>query len=483
MADSNDQTADKWTSPRLIVEHAYKLYGRSIKDSVATFTESTTSIGTYSKAAFGTILETVYFGIRPGNSPLPDFPKAGLELKSTPLKWQREDLVAKERLVLNKIDYVAEATATFITSSFFRKCRRILIVAYIHDSERDAVDLEIASIVPFVLDLIPNEDRQLILEDWEIIHSKIAQGKAHDISEGDTRLLAACTKSALGSDRTKQFNGPPAKPRAYSFKQSYLNILLATGMSSVVRERPPVPYGCGPGYELPETADDWPNSFLSSRKTTTFEEEITSLFEQYANRPVENLYKEFGINGNAKHANYNLVMSILGRGSRTSQLLDASNIQIKTVQLKSNGTPKESMSFPVFSFSNIQQESWYDIDIDDNHFRNHISKRFLFVVFQCDSDCQGDDYRVFKRVKFWNMPFEDIEVVKQGWERTKEAVVVSDPNLFPKLRDRQIMHVRPKGKDGNDMDTLPDGTRITKRCFWLNADYIGKILDDYPRGL
>ena len=475
MAESNDQTADKWTSPRLIVEHAYRLYGRSIKDSVDTFTGSTSNIGTNSKAAFGTTLEAVYFGIRPGNSPLPDFPTAQLELKSTPLKWQREDLVAKERLVLNKIDFVTEATATFTTSSFFKKCRRILIVAYIHDSERDAVDLEIASIVLFVLDLLPDEDRKLILEDWEIIHNKIAQGKAHEISEGDTRLLAACTKSALGIDRTKQLNGPPAKPRAYSFKQSYLNVLLATGMSSMVREQPPIPYGCGLGYQLPNKAEDWPNSFLPSEKTITFEEEITSLFEQYANRPVQSLYEQFGINGSAKHANYNLVMSILGRGSRTSQLLDASNIQIKTVQLKSNGTPKESMSFPVFSFSSIQNESWDDIDIDDNHFRNHISKRFLFVVFQCNSDCQGGDHRVFKCVKFWNMPFDDIEVVQRGWEQTKEAVVVSDPNLFPKLRDRQIMHVRPKGKDGNDTDMLPDGTRITKRCFWLNADYIGNI--------
>jgi hypothetical protein len=74
------------------------------------------------------------------------------------------------------------------------------------------------------------------------------------------------------------------------------------------------------------------------------------------------------------------------------------------------------------------------------------------------------------------MPFDDIEVVRHGWERTKEAVNISDQNLFPKLRDRQIMHVRPKGKDGNDTDMLPDGTRITKRCFWLNADYIKAIL-------
>jgi DNA mismatch repair protein MutH len=478
MASTKDQIGDTWNSPRLIVEHANKLSGRSIRDVMSALDATSVSIGTKSKAAFGTFLENVYFGINPGNSPLPDFPVAQLELKSTPLKWIRENLVAKERLVLNKIDYVSEATTTFTTSSFFKKCRRLLIVAYIHDAEKSIEDLEVARIRLVVLDLLPEEDRRIIIEDWAVIHDKISNGKAHEISEGDTRLLAACTKSALGIDRTEQRNGPPAKPRAYSFKQSYVNILLATGLSSIVREEAPIPYGSGPGYQLPDKAEDWPNSFLPTGKTITFEEEITNLFENYANRSVQGLYEQFGVNGSAKHANYNLVISILGRKSRASELLDAAGIQIKTVQLKSNGVPKESMSFPVFSFSTILKEDWDDVDVDENHFRNHISKRFLFVIFQCTSDCAIGDHKVFKGVKFWNMPFDDLEVIKERWEQTKEAVSNSNPNLFPKIRDRQIMHVRPKGRDGDDTDEFPNGLRVTKRCFWLNADYIGKILHD-----
>ena len=476
MAESIDQPADNWTSPKLIVEHAYRLLGRNIKDATNNFSATTTFIGTNSKAAFGSTLETVYFGIRPGNSPLPDFPAAQLELKSTPLKWQREDLVAKERLVLNKINFITEASATFTTSSFFKKCRRILIVGYIHDSNRDVHELEVASVVLFVLDLLPEEDKKVIIEDWEVIHRKIAQGKAHEISEGDTRLLAACTKSALRSDRTKQVIGPPAKPRAYSFKQSYLNILLATGMSSVVRERQPIPYGCGPGYELPDRAADWPDSFSVGSNASSFENEIVDRFEAFVGKTLDNLYEEYHINPKAKHANHTLVMAILGRNSRTLQLINASGISIKTIVLQHNGTPTESMSFPAFSFADIIREDWDDIDEDIKHFKNHISKRFLFIVFQRTSKDKKVKHRIFKGIRFWNMPYSDMQTVRRKWEQTKTAVVNSDPNMFPKLKDRQIIHVRPHGDDHTDIDTLPDGTTLTKRCFWLNALYLKEVL-------
>jgi hypothetical protein len=171
-------------------------------------------------------------------------------------------------------------------------------------------------------------------------------------------------------------------------------------------------------------------------------------------------------------------MSIIGRTSRTSELIKAAGIQIKTVQLKANGTPKESMSFKAFSFESIANEDWDTIDVDSNHFRNDVSMRFMLVVFQCGSDCKSGDTRVFKRIKFWNMPYADLQIVRIGWERAKLAVQNSNAAMFPKISDRQIMHVRPKGRDGTDQVCFPDGTTITKQCFWLNAGYIKEILAD-----
>src|SRR5258708_7315443 len=63
-----------------------------------------------SKGVFGSLLEEYYYGIKPPNTSAPDFPKAGVELKSTPIKkLKRGELSSKERLVLGLINYKEEA--------------------------------------------------------------------------------------------------------------------------------------------------------------------------------------------------------------------------------------------------------------------------------------------------------------------------------------------------------------------------------------
>jgi DNA mismatch repair protein MutH len=57
------------------------------------------------------------------------------------------------------------------------------------------------------------------------INKKITSGKTHELSEGDTFYLGACTKGANAlSVRKQPFSEIPAKQRAYSFKQGYVII-------------------------------------------------------------------------------------------------------------------------------------------------------------------------------------------------------------------------------------------------------------------
>jgi DNA mismatch repair protein MutH len=244
----------------------------------------------------------------------------------------------------------------------------------------------------------------------------------------------------------------------------------------MVRERPPIPYGCGPGFSLPNSADDWPDSFSVSSNLRSFESEIVERFQPFVGKTLDILYNDYDVNPKAKQANHNLVMAILGRDSRTLQLINASGISIKTVVLQHNGTPTESMSFPAFSFADIVHEDWDEIDEDIKHFKNNISKRFLFIVFQRTSKDKKIKNRIFKGIRFWNMPYSDMQTVRLRWEQTKKAVANSDPSMFPMLKDRQVIHVRPHGDDSADIDTLPDGTTLTKRCFWLNALYLKEVL-------
>ena len=75
----------------------------------------------------------------------------------------------------------------------------------------------------------PKEDLEIIKNDYETIINKIKAGKAHELSEGDTLYLGAATKSSTSSKRRNQpFSSIPAKPRAFSFKSSYMTYVLNT---------------------------------------------------------------------------------------------------------------------------------------------------------------------------------------------------------------------------------------------------------------
>jgi uncharacterized protein (DUF1919 family) len=81
------------------------------------------------------------------------------------------------------------------------------------------------------------------------------------------------------------------------------------------------------------------------------------------------------------------------------------------------------------------------------------------------------------------MPPSDLEEARKGWEltvkRIKEGVKIEKKgkvttNNLPKMDENPVIHVRPHAKDSKDTDTLPDGRKMTKQCFWLNSNYVLK---------
>ena len=81
------------------------------------------------KGAIGTVMEESWFGYRPNNNSEPDFSKAGVELKTFPyVRTRKNTIVAKERLVCNIINYMEEYKQTFKSSSFWHKCKTILLM-------------------------------------------------------------------------------------------------------------------------------------------------------------------------------------------------------------------------------------------------------------------------------------------------------------------------------------------------------------------
>ena len=442
-----------------ILKYAKLLKGKTLREGCD---ESILKHNYSGKGNFGQILEKFYFLYEPNSDSEPDFAIAGLELKSTPLKQlQNKEYRSKERLVLNIINYLEVVNQDFETSSFWKKNANILLIFYLHQAGYDILDYLIKLVDEWNF---PKTDLEIIKKDWQLIKQKIADGKAHELSEGDTFYLGACTKGANANSTRKQpFSDTPAKQRAYSLKQGYVNHIIA----SIANEATGI-YG----KLIPSVA---------VAKKQTIEEIVISKFKPYYNKTVEQILKKTGvkINTTAKSFYANLTKAILGiELDKEIEEFEKAEIIVKTVRLKENNLPKEDISFSNFKYEEIVNEDW-----DESNFKDILEHKFLFVFFQFENE-----ELVLRKVKFWNMPYADILEAEKVWDKTKNIVskgkIVREVKdgirytNFPNKSFNSVSHVRPHATNAADTYPLPTKDKLTKakeytkHCFWLNNTYV-----------
>ena len=450
------------TSADSIIDFAKLLKDQTLRQACGVEIEKH---GYKGKGNFGQILEKFYFGYEPNSDAEPDFKEAGIELKSSPLKTLKNgDFRSKERLVLNIINYLEVHKEEFETSSFWKKNAHLLLVFYLHDKDLDLLDYLIKLVDGWQY---PNEDLKIIKQDWEFINQKIKDGKAHELSEGDTFYLGACTKgsTALKSFRDQPFNEEQAKQRAYSLKQGYVNHIIA----NIAQEETAV---YGKIIEHPEILE----------KVRSIEEIVILKFHPFYGKSAEQIEQELGLELNQKAKSYfaNLTNAILGLelGQKIEEF-EKADIQVKTIRLKENDLPKEDISFPTFEYQELVETDWEDSD-----FKNILESKFFFVFYQFE----GENL-ILRKVKFWNMPYSDILLAKNVWEEMVKTVssgeIVKEvtekgvrKTYFPKKTENKVSHVRPHARNAEDTYALPVAdkltglTEYTKYCFWLNASYV-----------
>ncbi len=85
------------------------------------------------KGNLGQIIEERFFHYVCNSDARPDFPEAGVELKVTPYKINKNGTIsAKERLILTMIDYFEVVNEKFETSHLWNKSKLILLVYYLY---------------------------------------------------------------------------------------------------------------------------------------------------------------------------------------------------------------------------------------------------------------------------------------------------------------------------------------------------------------
>lgn len=421
------------------------------------------------KGQLGHIVEEGILGYPINSDPTADLAEIGVEVKTTGvIATSKKEVRAKERLTIDSLNYVNIVDYDFENSPMWQKADDMLFVFYKYLEGEPYGDMPI---IKAAINTFDEADIEIIKRDYDYIISMINQGRAEEISEGDTMYLGACT-AGHGELVPQPFSQTKAKKRKFCLKQPYFTQLVRKYVSD----------------------DEFEHALsVEELRSNTFEMAVEAKLSKYYGLSESQIRERLSISGSPDAKNryeryIAAMLGIKGRISKTDEFLKA-NIQLKTIRVNEDGSITESMSFPAFKFNEIVKEEWDESETKESF----LNTKFMFVIFQKKN---GELY--FDRIKFWNMPEKLIEqYVQPVFEKTKKLIaegrivkeVVADQKggekrktNFPGMAYNGVCHVRPHGQDASDTYPLPVRDKLTglseytKQCFWLNNSFVREII-------
>lgn len=437
------------------------------------------------KGAMGNLLEERYFGYPKNSDERPDFPKVGMELKSTPLDFKKKKRVWQpgERLVITMIPFDTEIEDEYDGSHLASKLDKVLLVFYKRVKGAHSYTQQICRVI--MLD-IPEKDMAVIKDDYRKIVSLVQAGKADELSESLTNYLGACTKGATAAKSlTEQFYPPhkKAKRRAFCLKNPYMKYYwehYVLGQDELDSVQP--------------TTESCDKSFGS-----VIERKIQENIGKTDKELAELVGVDYIPNNKARAAQ--IIRKLLGVKTSNIAEFEKSNTELRVVRLEKDlRSLKENISLKTQTFKSLMSETEWE---DSKLYEYFSQKRFFFVIFKKKDD--GTATLIGSR--FWSMPTSDLDgPLRECWEKAREVIaegvkfnIKLQPNgeiwrienNLPGESDNPVAHMRPHaskaaymlygdvniGDIGKDADELPDGQKMTKQSFWLNKKYVYEILD------
>lgn len=434
-----------------IEEHAQKLKGKRLRDVIpASGRVSESKPG--DKGAVGQLVERA-FGLPRSSDQRPDFGHAGIELKVVPLKRSSRSVRSKERTSVTMIDYGALVEESWPTAKVRKKLQKILFVFYYHVDKGDPLDTVIEETVLWTpeSDLLPQLE-----SDWSVVQRKVLEGLAHEISEGDGRVLGAATKGAGGGKLVDQPRNLAirAKPRAWALKPSLTTWLYEKKRSG--------------GMQIVALRDA-----LKLKPTESFEDAVLRRLSVYEGKTLAQVAKALNVPlSKAKSGAAVLVRRAIGvlDDKASIQEFKERGIQIKIVPISPAGRPYEAMSFPKFNHMEVWKEEWEESDLLQQ------LDRMLIVPLVRDERKTPKEKQVWGRAFFWSPTADQLSGIEREWRNYGRRIQAGEGNRLPRSSQTKYIHVRPHARDSGDTEQAPRIGQVVKKCFWLNKAFIASIV-------
>jgi len=424
-----------------ILERASALVGTTIGEALE-LTAPTLLPSLRTKGDVGGLYER-FFGVGGGEAG-PDFADVGIELKSVPLikksgRWQ-----AKERTAITQINYRSVCDLPFDESVLDVKTRRILFVFFAwHPNVPSSDFVTLGALLharrPF--------DEALLRDAYEHVREMTLAGRAHELSEAQTPGVGACTKGSGANLVRQPFSETMARGRAFAFRSSFTTALWNESRAATMLLVP-----------------------AATGSVAEFERAVLARMRPFRGLQASAISDRVGDVGfRAKSALATLTRRMLGApaSGRLSEFEKMGTV-VRTVKVRADGRPYESMSFPYFRPDEVMHQTW-----EESTFAGQLASIFVTVFEGSRSDRAAAEFR---GGFFWHPLLENEAVIRREWGRAIELIAASRLGGIPKASETVAVHVRPHARDRSDRIAQPDGTLVTKQSFWLNRDFVSAAI-------
>lgn len=431
------------------------------------------------KGIAGQILEGV-IGNAPNSDPNPDVKNINVELKVLPLRKVGNKVQPKERSKIKSINYNNIVSEEWNSSELKKKIEKILFLLYEHPTGKTYKDWKEFIFKGTLFYELKNESESVVQEDWEGIQYKVKSETANQLSEGDSKILGACTS---GSGKLVNYgNNKKAKQRSYSLKHNYLKVY----------------------YSQNKNKDKY--SSLNLEQDIKPEDYVlTELNKQLNGENLKYLVDKYKVNfSNTAKSSFSLLVNrILNVDDKKKILeLEEKGIAIKTIPVNIDNKPWEAMSFPKFSLFDLINEEWDGEN--EPAFISMISQGFIFIpvikekekyIANGKSKYRYKDWTTWKIGKsvFWKLDSTELSIVKEEWKKAKIIVQkgvkvievkygkgTRQENNLLKSSETEIIHIRPHANNSKDIDKPYFEfceIKISWQSFWLNKVFTENVLN------
>lgn len=401
---------------------------------------------TQDKGILGKVVETGFYGYPLNNLAQADFEYIGVELKVSGFKTlKKARWSAKERISLSQINYNSIVHEPFEFSSVITKNRKLLFVWYEYIDGVNQKDFIIHDFQLYDLSKVET----IIQNDYNMIQQKVANGFAHELSEGDSVILGAATKGASGQTQSQPYSSIPAPTRAFSLKNSFLR-----GVLNEHRQNQPTQ------LTIQLTPEDWVWDKIKSYKGLKQLDILKIIDPTYV------------IDKTPKNISDMLVKRIIGNKKELEKLeiFSKSTYKIKSIPIKRDYTPIEKGTFPTLNISHFE-DSW-----EESEWKLFFEESTFLYIGYIGKDQYNRNLINGERILhcLFKVTFTADEIKRFGetYKLIKKAIVQNDMSLLPtatKYHDIPLV-ISTKGAKTGAYELFFAGKN--KACFMFNKKFL-----------